>query len=286
MDWNTLISEPLFNPDMLLYFLKEYSIKAQYPDDMLDSNIITDYRKVRNIFKIGGSETEKYALLNELIDKKYIDFTLTRIFNLEANFTEEDFLSLLFYMGLLTFKEALSSEWRFEIPNYVIKKLYFEYFAAIYLEKTQFARSMRPIMQTINAMMNDAQPEAFFKIVEHVLQENHSNRDEMTYGEKHLQTLMIALLFPYKAFKIHSEYETKRTYPDIFLARVPDRMINYEVVIELKYVKKSAADTVASVVAAAQTQLQGYMQTERFSRTDVRGFWVVFLGGQVYKFGS
>jgi hypothetical protein len=49
------------------------------------------------------------------------------------------------------------------------------------------------------------------------LQENHSNRDELVYGEKHLQTLMIALLFPYNAFKIHSEYESKRGYPDIFL---------------------------------------------------------------------
>jgi Predicted AAA-ATPase/PD-(D/E)XK nuclease superfamily len=277
------VETPLFNPDMFLYFLKEYSIMDKYPYEMLDSNIITDYRKIKNIFKIGGDETEKYELLAQLVDKGYIDFPLTRIYNLEANFSEDDFLSLLFYMGMLTFKETLSSDWRFEIPNYVIKKLYFEYFAALYLEKTRFARSHRPITQTINAMMNDAQPEAFFKVVEYVLQENHSNRDEMVYGEKHLQTLMIALLFPYKAFKIHSEYESKRTYPDIFLERIPDRMINFEVVIELKYVKKSAADTVDTVIADAKTQLADYMKTERFSRPDVRGFYVVFLGGEVHK---
>lgn len=276
-------SGPLFNPDMLLYFLKEYSILGKYPEEMLDTNIITDYRKLQAIFKIGSEETEKLALLNELTDNGFIDFPLTRIYNLEHNFTDEDFLSLLFYMGLLTFKEARSSDWRFEIPNYVIKKLYFEYFAAIHLEKTQFAKSLRPIMQTIDAMMNEAQPEAFFKIVEYVLQENHSNRDEMVYGEKHLQTLMIALLFPFKAFKIHSEYESKRTYPDIFLERIPDRKINYEVVLELKYVKKSAADTVETVIAEAKTQLKGYMQSERFSRPDVRGFYVVFLGGKVHK---
>jgi hypothetical protein len=280
------ITGPLFNPDMLLYFLKEYSIMDKYPYEMLDSNIITDYRKVRNIFKIGGDEVGKFELLDELVKQGHIDFTLTRIYNLEAQFTQDDFLSLLFYMGMLTFKEALSSDWRFEIPNYVIKKLYFEYFAAIYLEKTQFAKSLRPITQTINAMMNDAQPEAFFKVVEYVLQENHSNRDEMAYGEKHLQTLMIALLFPYKAFKIHSEYESKRSYPDIFLERIPDRMINYEVVLELKYVKKSAEDTVETVVSDVKKQLAGYMKTERFTRPDVRGFYVVFLGGKVYKWGQ
>jgi Predicted AAA-ATPase/PD-(D/E)XK nuclease superfamily len=278
---------PLFNPDMLLYFLKEYSILGKYPEEMLDSNIITDYRKIRDIFKIGSEEVEKLALLNELIDSGHINFPLTRIYNLEHQFTDDDFLSLLFYMGMLTFKEARSSDWRFEIPNYVIKKLYFEYFGALYLEKTQFSRTQRPIMQTIDALMNEGKPDAFLKIVEYVLQENHSNRDEMVYGEKHLQTLMIALLFPYKAFKIHSEYESKRTYPDIFLERIPDRKINYEVVFELKYVKKSAvekdANKLSEVIAEAQTQLDGYMQTERFSRPDVRGFYVVFFGGEVYE---
>ena len=277
----------LFNPDMLLYFLKEYSILGKYPEEMLDSNIITDYRKIRDMFKIGSGELDKLTLLNELTDKGCIDFPLTRIYNLEHNFTDEDFLSLLFYMGMLTFKEALSNDWRFDIPNYVIKKLYFEYFGALYLEKTQFSRTQRPIMQTIDALMNEGKPNAFLKIVEYVLQENHSNRDEMVYGEKHLQTLMIALLFPYKAFKIHSEYESKRTYPDIFLERIPDRKINYEVVLELKYIKKSAvekdADKLDNVIKEAQTQLNGYMQTERFSRPDVRGFYVVFLGGEVYE---
>jgi Predicted AAA-ATPase/PD-(D/E)XK nuclease superfamily len=279
--------KPLFNPDMILYFLKEYSIKGEYPTEMLDSNIITDYQKIRNIFNIGEGETDRFSLLNELVEVGYIDFPLTRIYNLVHRFNEDDFLSLLFYMGLLTFKEAGSSDWRFQIPNYVIKKLYFEYFGALYLEKTRFSKSLRPISRAIDALMNDGRPTPFLEIVEHVLQENHSNRDEMVYGEKHLQTLIIALLFPYKAFKIHSEYESKRTYPDIFLERIPDRKINFEVVLELKYVKKSALDkdpdTLNNVIAEAQTQLNGYMATERFSRPDVRGFYIVFFGGKVHE---
>jgi hypothetical protein len=276
-------AKPVFNPDMILYFLQEYSINNEYPDDMLDSNIITDYRKVRNIFQIGNGESDRFALLDELVKVNYIDFTLTRIFNIDERFNDDDFLSLLFYMGLLTVKEAKDSDWRFVIPNYVIKKLYFEYFGSIYLAKTRFASSLRPITSAIDAIVNDGQPKPFLAIVENVLQENHSNRDELVYGEKHLQTLMIALLFPYKAFRIHSEYESKRTYPDIFLERVPDRKIAHEIVLELKYVKKSAEDKLKDVIAEAQTQLNGYMTTERFSRPDVRGFYIVFLGGKVHE---
>ena len=119
----------------------------------------------------------------------------------------------------------------------------------------------------------------------------------MTYGEKHLQTLMIGLLCPYESFFIHSEYESGRVYPDIFLEK-RHPTVKYDIVLELKYVKKTekdkgtktitktGQDKLAAVVKEAETQLDGYMQTERFSRPDVRGFYVVFFGGEVYKWGE
>ena len=273
----------LFNPDMVLYFLKEYSIMQKYPEVMLDTNVISDYRKVRNIFKIGGEEDSKFELLETLVEDGYIDFPLTRLYNLEAEFTQDDFLSLLFYMGMLSFREVSDIGWRFEVPNYVIKKLYFEYFTAIHLAKTRFAKTKRPIAQTISALISQGNPEPFFKIVEYVLAENHSNRDELAYGEKHLQTLMIGLLFPYESYYIHSEYESKKGYPDIFLERMPNRPIKYDIVLELKYVKKSAKNTLGKVIEQAESQLGEYMRSERFSRPDVLGFYVVFLGGDVYQ---
>jgi hypothetical protein len=284
--FNRVSTNHLFNPDMVLYFLKEYSIMAQYPDVMLDSNVISDYRKVKNIFKIGGDETEKYELLETLVQQGYIDFPLTRLYNLEAEFTHNDFLSLLFYMGMLSFKEEANIGWRCEIPNYVIKKLYFEYFNALYLSKTRFAKATRPIAQTIDTLLGKGNPDPFFKIVEQVLLENHSNRDEMVYGEKHLQTLMIGLLFPYESYYIHSEYESKRGYPDIFLERMPNKPLTFDIVLELKYVKKSKKETLDKVIKEAENQLDEYMKSDRFNRPDVRGFYVIFLGGDVHTWGE
>ncbi|NJN35210.1 MAG: AAA family ATPase [Saprospiraceae bacterium] len=101
----TTAKRHLFNPDMVLYFLKEYGILNQYPERMLDTNVISDYRKIRNIFKIGGVESSRFALLEQLVKHGYIDFPLTHLYNLESDFTENDFLSLLFYMGMLSFKK-------------------------------------------------------------------------------------------------------------------------------------------------------------------------------------
>ncbi len=276
----------LFNPDMVLYFLKEYGINQTYPDEMLDVNIVSDYRKIRNLFKIGGPENERFELLEKLVEEGSILFSLTRIFNLETVFTQDDFLSLLFYMGMLTLKDAKSLRWRFEIPNYVIKKLYFEYFASIFLAKTRFFNTRIPIGDAIEQLVNEAKPEPFFKIVEYVLTENHSNRGEMAYGEKHVKSLMTGLLFQFEAYFIRSEYETGKGYADLFLERTPDKTINYEIALELKYVKKSAEKTLEKVAQEVEKQLAGYMATERFSRPDVRGFYVVFFGGTVYQWGE
>jgi Predicted AAA-ATPase/PD-(D/E)XK nuclease superfamily len=286
---------PLFNPDMVLYFLREYSIRNTYPYEMLDTNIISDYRKIRNIFNIGGSETEKFELLETLVKTGSISFALTRIYNLERSFTQDDFLSLLYYMGMLTIKDIRGMRWRFQVPNYVIKKLYFEYFTAIYLEKTRFANTRIPLDDSIDNLVNEGNPDPFFKVIAHILKENHSNRDEMVYGEKHLQTLMIGILYPFEAYYIRSEMEINRGYPDIFIEKMPDKPINYEIVLELKYVKKSAVKAdrakkkplgeslLEKVVEEAEIQLDGYMTSPRYSRPDVRGFYVVFLGGEVFK---
>jgi hypothetical protein len=186
-------------------------------------------------------------------------------------------------MGMLSFKDLANRGWRCQIPNYVIKKLYFEYFIAINLAKTKYLRKQRAIEETIDALIGQGDPDSFFKVVEEVLMENHSTRDELAYGEKHLQTLMVGLLFPYESYFIHSEYEARRGYPDIFLERLPNKPLKFDIVLELKYVRKSQKKRLPAVITEAEIQLDGYMTSARFKRPDVRGFYVVFLGGKIHQ---
>lgn len=275
----------LYNPDMVLYFLLQYGIEGHYPEVMLDTNVVSDYRKIRNIFRIGGAENQRLVVLERLVKEAQIDFPLTQLFNLEGEFTDNDFLSLLFYMGMLSFQQKIGLGWRFRVPNYVIQKLYFEYFTATLLSGTRYATANQSILEAINILF-EGNPEPFLKIAEHVLTEHHSNRDDIAYGEKHLQTLIIGLLSPYDAYFIHSEYETGRGYVDIFLERLPDASLDFDVVLELKYVKKSDRAKAESVAEDAKTQLESYLQTERLNRPDVRGFYAVYVGNEIYKWGS
>lgn len=278
--------ETLYNPDMVLYFLQQYGIKNEYPPKMLDINVVSDYRKIRNIFRIGGTEHERFQLLERVVKEGHIDFLLTELYNLEGEFSNSDFLSLLFYMGMLSLQQRIGIGWRCKVPNYVIKKLYFEYFTSIYLANTRYATANDLILGAVNTLLIEANPEPFFKIVEHILTEHHSNRDDLSYNEKHLQTLAIGLFSPYDAYYIHSEYETGRGYVDIFLERLPDKGLPYDVALELKYVKKSNRDNAEATALAAKTQLTGYLGTTRLARPDIRGFYVVFVGNELYQWGE
>jgi Predicted AAA-ATPase len=119
--------EKLYNSDMVMYFAAEYERFKSYPTDMLDTNIASDYTKVRKVFIANSEENTFVPLLKQLTEHGEIMARLTSIFNFEKKFTEYDIISLLFYMGWLTIKEAEEGErnFIFKIPNRVIQELCF-----------------------------------------------------------------------------------------------------------------------------------------------------------------
>lgn len=284
----------LYNTDMVLYFSDKYAVKQRYPDKMLDTNIASDYQKIANIFRIGGNESENFKFLSKLVEEGEVQAIITHQFNLKNDFTIFDVFSMLFYMGMTTFKSVRGNIWTFTPPNYVIKKLYFDYFTALTLGKS-VNHILYDIQQAVQELVFNGDIEPFAKIVGVALQKAHSTRDKIKYGEKHLKTLMIGLLFPYENYLIRSEYETEGVFPDIFLERIPQVDIKHEVVIELKYIKiadieNEKEDTTNNsislfdkTVEEGTKQIEKYMATERFQRPNIRGFCLVFVGNECQK---
>lgn len=76
----------LYNPDMVLYFASELGRTKEYPTELLDTNIASDYGKLRELFRVEGQEVQNLALLNELITQGTISAQLTRQFSFEKEF--------------------------------------------------------------------------------------------------------------------------------------------------------------------------------------------------------
>jgi hypothetical protein len=135
----------VYNPNMVLNFAVYYQATNKYPDDMLDSNIASDYSKIRNIFKIQQNEDNHLKSLRVLTDTGEITAQITKEFSLVKKFDPDDIVSLLFYMGFLTIQSEELGSHVFTFPNYVIEKLYADYFISM-LEEQANLPILKPLL--------------------------------------------------------------------------------------------------------------------------------------------
>jgi hypothetical protein len=318
--FNLEASQHLYNPEMVLYFATYYQGVRKYPNKMLTANVATDYLKIANIFRIGGNEAVALSQLNYFLETGEINSYLTERFNVQLGFGITDVWSMLFYSGLTTIKAVSGNDWTFQMPNYVIKKLYYDYFVVLQLG-SDYNLLSHLIRDSIRKLVHQGEIEDFAKYVEQALGKAHSNRDNYGYNEKHLKTLVAGLLFPYESYWIRSEMEVEKRYIDIFLERIPQVAIKHEILIELKYIKKENADKwldkdgkmvdpptkkitktrkkqiispsvpkpipvkslLEDVCEKGAVQLAEYMQLSRFQRPNLLGFCLVYVGNECKK---
>jgi len=268
----------LYNPDMVLYFASEYLPSFIIPENLLDTNIASDYGKIRALARLGDKECIK--VLEKLVRHEDYPASLTLKFNLELDFTATDFVSLLYYMGLLTMKGEKVFRPNFGMPNYVIETLYYAYFLQILRERTQLPiRSLEIDEAVVDlALHNDSA--RFIALAENLMQ-NLSNRDSLNFGEKHLQSILFALLFPTNIYSVITEYEVGRRYVDVFLQRRDDSLDINQFLLELKYLPKSHASQLEKVRKAGVEQLQAYASHERFKKEPrLHAYIIVFVGAK------
>jgi hypothetical protein len=276
----------LYNPDMVLYFASEFGRIGLYPTELLDTNIASDYGKLRDLFRAEGQEVQNLAVLNELITEGQVSAQLTRQFSFEKDFTRDDLISLLFYLGIVTIKADELSRFSFEPPNFVITQLYFTYFQQIVLRRAALrADDLRIYDRVLKlAQENDIAP--LIEAVEAILLQL-SNRDAVGFDEKYVKAVFAALIYPTQIYTVMSEYETDRRYVDgstalttgLLLTRRPPIDPNYQFAFELKYLKQQAADQLETVKAAGLTQMQSYLRHEKLQGlADLRAWLVVFVG--------
>jgi hypothetical protein len=275
--------ESVYNPDMVLYFAQQYQPTREYPTHLLDPNIATDYSKVQQVFKIQRREAENLKVLETLREHQKITAELTIQFSFERPFTHDDLVSLLFYMGFLTMKEEEVGGYIFRFPNYVIERLYANYFVAMLqtnkglpIDNSQLNAALREIGKFGN-------PQPFYDEVMKIVVAL-STRDTQAFTENTLKAIFISVLMQQQFYYVHSEYEDDRHYVDVFLEGIRGKNARFDVAFELKYVKKSEKIDVNDTLDAAEIQLKNYMTKKKFlDRPNLKAFVVLVQGTELHQ---
>ncbi len=202
----------MFNSDIVLYYLLQI-YDFQKPEKLLDSNIASDYTKIKNLFQIKNYQ-ENYKILEKLIKDDFVTGEIVEEFSLAKRFDSNDLISLLFYTGIITIKEQELSTIKFIIPNYVIKNLYYEFFLNVQSEKVNYELDIFRIQDAILKMAGKGDIKPLVAVVEELLIAL-SKRDYIKFDEKYVKLIFITYLMLSKAYYVYSEQEDNHGYKDI-----------------------------------------------------------------------
>ena len=145
--------ERIFNPDMVLYFLTELAPPAQYPEELLDLNARTDYGRIQRLLFTpeGAPRQEVIERFQAVLTSGGLSAQLQRSFPLEQAYEGHFFISLLYYMGLLT-QTPVDGWLHLSIPNYAIRTLYWEAIAGLLHDLSHVELEREDVGASIEAM--------------------------------------------------------------------------------------------------------------------------------------
>jgi hypothetical protein len=273
----------VYNPAMILYFFGQILDFGKPPRDIIDLNLRTDYGRLRRLTQ---NEKNRETLLQILKDGGIVSEILKK-FSIDMLSDDSYFVSLLFYMGLLTIDAPYRLQLRLQIPNYSIKTLYWEYLAKQITETSpEMTIHSQPLSDAIYSLAMEGDVHPFIAYVSENAFGKLSDYDLQRFDEKYIQILLLAYLFMSKIYIPMSEYETVPGRADIFLQRNPlFSEGKYEWVFEIKYCKASA--TGAEITAKRSEgleQLKQYFHAHRIKgRPGLKAALLVFTGKNKFE---
>jgi hypothetical protein len=249
----------VYNSQMILYLFNQVLLLGEQPAQIIDTNLQTDYERLR---RLAENENNREILL-QIIQDGGIYGNIIEKFSLDKLESEEYFISLLFYLGMLTNGGMKRGRTWLKIPNYSIRTLYWEYAVSYvqHLEKTQ--TSTMQLSETIENMAYDGNIKPYLDFFTENFLKRLSNRDLQNFDEKYIKVMLLATLFISRLYLPISEDENINGYTDIYLQKHPAiKDIKYEYVFEIKYAKTDATDAeISAKIIEAEMQIENIKKT-------------------------
>ena len=267
----------VYNPQMVLYLFDQILQLGRQPEHIVDPNLRTDYGRLRRLVE---NERNREMLL-QIMKNGAVATDIIERFSIEELNRSEYFVSLLFYLGMLTIGGTERDVTRLIIPNYSVKTLYWEYAMSYAQDAENVEINTSELSDTIRDMAYDGDIKPYVNYFVENFLKRLSNRDLQNFDEKYIKVMMLSTMFISGLYLPKSEDETVNGYTDVYLQKHPAKPgIKYEYVFEIKYAKTDATE--AEIVAKfteAETQIEKYKKDERFkNRNDIKFAALVFRG--------
>lgn len=272
--------EKMYNSNMCLYFLNSYTELKRIPERIIDVNIASDYSKLGKMLDLcKGEEREK--VIEKTVSGEGIVSEIREKFNPAIEFTETDLVSMLFYLGYLTIDGEEVGYPILKIPNNVMKEIYSDYFLRILRDETKVDIGEN-YTEIARELALEGKIDKAIELLGKYLK-NLSNRDYIKFDEKYVKLIFYCIVMNLKIYRVKSEMEVQRKYPDILL--IPrDISKNYKgIMIEFKYLKKEEKDRLKEKQEEAKKQIKEYMNFEEIKELkNLNSYTVIAVNDELY----
>ena len=277
----------MYNSVMVLNFVDNY-IRSNYqiPKKMVETNIRIDYDKLRMLIRHDKEFAHDASIIQQLVTQGFVIGTLNENFPAERINDPDNFLSLLFYFGMVTIDGTYKGETKFIIPNEVVRDQMYTYLLDTYKENDLvYDRYSKGKLESKLAYHGEYKP--YFEYIADCLKKYSSQRDKQK-GEAFVHGFTLAMTSQNKFYRPISELDNDGGYADIFLSPLcdiyKDMVDSY--IIELKYSKSQTTDEqVKKLFEEASAQISRYadsdMVREAVKTTKLHKLVVIYRGAEM-----
>lgn len=254
----------MYNSNMVLYFIKNYlDNDGKAPQNMIESNIRVDYEKLRMLIRKDKEFAHDASIIQTLVSQGYITGDLKESFPAVNITTPDNFVSLLYYFGMLTISGMHKGKNKLTIPNQVVEEQLYTYLLNTYNE-ADLSFSSYEKDELASALAYDGNWQAYFGYIADCLKRYASQRDKQK-GEFFVHGFTLAMTAQNRFYRPISEADTQEGYADLFLCPLleiyPDMKHSY--IIELKYAKYKDSES-----RVEELRLEGIAQANRYADSD------------------
>lgn len=273
----------MYNSNMVLYFIKNYIQYGKAPRNMVEDNIRIDYEKLRMLIRKDKEFAHDASIIQTVVSQGFITGELKKGFPAVSITNSDNFVSLLYYFGMLTISGVHKGKTKLTIPNLVVQEQLYTYLLSTYNE-ADLSFSSYEKNELSSSLAYDGDWQSYFGYIADCLKNYASQRDKQK-GEFFVHGFTLAMTAQNRFYRPVSEQDTQAGYVDIFLCPLLDIYsdMKHSYIVELKYAKyKDPESRVEELRREAIEQANRYADTETVKRavgaTTLHKIVVVYKG--------
>ena len=259
------------NPTLVLYYMQYFLQNHKPQPELVDRNLRTDYMKIRHVITEGRKINGNFHRLEDLLARLGATATLKDSFQAKELGVADNFVSFLFYNGLVTVTGERMGRSALGIPNLTVGEFLHDFVPKAYQDLNGIDPRLFDVANAMTDFARHGDWRAPLETAASVVSRYWKVRDAVE-GERVVQTALCSLLYVgHGPYIVRHERESAGGFVDIAfepqLARWPE--IGHAALVELKYLKASddaSPAALAKIRDAAAAQLARYAADHDLAR--------------------